>query len=354
MNTLQAGANISIPQSHTIEVSVSYLPHNVALTICAFALNEFDKTRSNEDVIYFNQAHQQSAFIRTAVNDLTKQSIHIDLSKIPSTITKIVFVIAAEYSLAQLSALTISITDLASFSPQQENLQSLILGELYLKNQQWKFKAIGQGFQHDLAFLAQRYNASIDNDAQFDTNTAALATPQHTQDNFSAVMDTIKEELPTIKPSLRPEDVRTGIKLLKNFSWGWLLASLVVFVIVEFSLAGMMNPRVLGSYIPYSFRYLMEVLLLLFSFLIGGAIIGLISPKIRILEPAVAALLCLLLLLSNGFFTPAYTYNFMYFSWWKLIIGGGLAFILAFYGARLGEKLSALLGNRNSRDYFDN
>jgi len=43
----------------------------------------------------------------------------------------------------------------------------------------------------------------------------------------------------------------------------------------------------------------------------------------------------------------------MGFTWAKVVIGGGTAFFLACFGAYIGEKISARMGNKNSRDYFD-
>ena len=82
---------------------------------------------------------------------------------------------------------------------------------------------------------------------------------------------------------------------------------------------------------------MVQGLLNLISYFIGGFIIGLISPGIRIYEPAVGAFLSVLVMLVLTFFTP---YSFLHFSLLKVIIGGGIAFFLALSGAKLGEKLA--------------
>jgi len=80
-------------------------------------------------------------------------------------------------------------------------------------------------------------------------------------------------------------------------------------------------------------------------------VIGLVSPKIRILESAIGAFLCVFLSLSISFFSP---FGFMVFNLLKLIIGGVCAFFLAFHGAFLGEKISAKMGNRESKVFLGN
>jgi hypothetical protein len=89
-----------------------------------------------------------------------------------------------------------------------------------------------------------------------------------------------------------------------------------------------------------SLRFTLQGLLNLVSYFIGGLIIGLISPGLRIHEPAAGAFLSVTLMLSLTLFTP---YSFIRFSLTKMLIGGAIAFWLALLGARLGEKIA---GNR--------
>ena len=122
------------------------------------------------------------------------------------------------------------------------------------------------------------------------------------------------------------------------------------FIIAEIAIAGLFEANLFISFIPQSFRYLVEVVSFALSFLIGGLVVGLISPSVRVLEPAIAAFLSVILLLSNGFFTPN---SFAHFSIMKMLIGGSIASALAAYGARIGEKIEAMLGNKASQDYIN-
>ena len=85
-------------------------------------------------------------------------------------------------------------------------------------------------------------------------------------------------------------------------------------------------------------RFMLQGSLQLVSFLIGGFIIGVISPGIRITEPAVGAALSVAIMLTLTVFTP---YSFIHFSLTKLLIGGVIAFALALIGARFGEKITS-------------
>ena len=131
-----------------------------------------------------------------------------------------------------------------------------------------------------------------------------------------------------------------GSSEAQPFSKKWVLASTAIFVAVELFLGGLIGNLVVGTFMSLNLRFLLQGLLNLISFFIGGFIIGLISPGIRIFEPALGAFLSVALMLCLSFFTP---YSFIQFSMTKMLIGGAIAFFLALTGARVGEKIA---GNR--------
>ncbi|CAG0938850.1 General stress protein 16U [Candidatus Brocadiaceae bacterium] len=350
MNTMQAGANIAVNQSGSIDILISWLPFDISIDVAAFALNNSDKVRFDSDFIYLNgEIDTQGDFISLSLN-AGKSVFRVDLNKTPSDINKIVFAVASPNSLSTIQNLNIEVKDLSVFTPENTGLQSLILGELYFKNQQWKFRALGQGYQQGLEFLAVQFGTQFNRQAQR-ISLPDVVNNNTTNDNANPVFDTIKEELPDLREAFKPDNIRSGIRSLKSFSWGWMLSSLVVFIIAEIAITGLFQTNLFWSFIPISFRYLVEVVSFSLSFLIGGVVVGLISPSIRVLEPAIAAFLSVIILLSNGFFTP---HGFNDFSFIKMLIGGSIAFALAMYGARLGEKIAAMLGNKTSKDYVNN
>ena len=121
------------------------------------------------------------------------------------------------------------------------------------------------------------------------------------------------------------------------FSWKWVFASMVVFVCFELVLGGLVGRVVAGSYRSLSLNFALQGLLNLVSYFLGGLFIGVVSPRVRIDEPAAGAFLSVALMLTLALFTP---YSFIHFSLVKLLLGGAIAFALALAGARLGEKLT--------------
>lgn len=120
------------------------------------------------------------------------------------------------------------------------------------------------------------------------------------------------------------------------FSRKWVLISMAIFIGIELFLGGFVG-NLAGGYMSIHLRFMLQGLLNLISYFIGGFIIGVISPGVRIYEPAAGAFLSVGVMLILTFFTP---YRFIHFSLVKLLIGGGIAFGLALYGARLGEKVT--------------
>ena len=128
--------------------------------------------------------------------------------------------------------------------------------------------------------------------------------------------------------------------MYKPFSKPWMFISFFVFIVVELILGGYVGEVVVGKYMSIHLRFMLQGLLNLVSYFIGGFIIGVISPGVRVYEPAAGAFLSVLTMLLITFFTP---YSFIHFSMTKVIIGGGIAFFLALTGASFGEKL---VGNK--------
>lgn len=143
----------------------------------AFLLTDSGKVGVQEDFVFYgNLKHPSGAVVHmgdnlTGEGDGDDEQIEIDLSKVPSNITKIDFTVTIyeaeerRQNFGQVSNAFIRIVDMAN---QQELLRydldedfsietALIVGELYKNGSEWKFSAIGSGFQGGLAALCQNF-----------------------------------------------------------------------------------------------------------------------------------------------------------------------------------------------------
>ena len=122
----------------------------------------------------------------------------------------------------------------------------------------------------------------------------------------------------------------------RPFSWSWVFISMALFVGVELVLGGLVGEVVVGRYVSISTRFLLQGVLNLASYFVGGIVVGVISPGVRIKEPALGAFFAVALMLVLTVFTP---YSFLRFSLTKVLIGGAIAYVLALTGAKIGERL---------------
>ena len=124
------------------------------------------------------------------------------------------------------------------------------------------------------------------------------------------------------------------------FSWGWVIISMIVFVGFELLVGGLLGGFLQDRFRSLSTSFLLQGALNVGSYFAGGILIGVISPRVRINEPAVGAFCAVALVMALTIFTP---YSFIRFSVGKLVVGGVIAFFLALAGAKLGEKLTGNL-----------
>ena len=124
---------------------------------------------------------------------------------------------------------------------------------------------------------------------------------------------------------------------------------MVIFIAIELLLGGIVAQLISGRFVGRVAQVRFEMLLMLASYFFGGVLVGLISPGVRTLEPAVGAFLAVLITFIYAFFTP---HRLFAFSTNRILIGGIIAFLLALLGADLGERIAARFGNRSSKDYL--
>ncbi len=121
----------------------------------------------------------------------------------------------------------------------------------------------------------------------------------------------------------------------REFSNLWLVISIVLFCALELFFGGYVGRVLIGKYVSQMLLLKLQVGLNLGSYFLGGIVIGVISPGLRVIEPAVGAAVSVAMALMISLFLP---YRFMHISMGKMFLGGGIAFFLAMAGARIGER----------------
>lgn len=145
------------------------------LDAAAFMLKGDGKVRSDADFIFYNnkdgQGVKHTGDNRTGEGDGDDEQIIVDLNAVPSDIEKIAFTVtidkAAERSqnFGMVENSFIHIVDEATGTElirydlgEDYSIETaVVVGELYRNNGEWKFNAIGSGFQGGLGALCANY-----------------------------------------------------------------------------------------------------------------------------------------------------------------------------------------------------
>ncbi len=152
------------------------------LDATAFLLTENGKVSRQEDFIFFgNLSHPSGAVIHqgdnlTGIGDGDDEQIKVNLSLVPDNIAKIAFAVTIyeaetrRQNFGQVNNAFIRIYD-------EENGQEMlrydlgedfsietaaIFGELYKNGGEWKFNAIGSGYQGGLAAICASFGVDVD------------------------------------------------------------------------------------------------------------------------------------------------------------------------------------------------
>lgn len=124
---------------------------------------------------------------------------------------------------------------------------------------------------------------------------------------------------------------------VQPFAWRWVAGSMVVFVVLELllgeGLAHLLDGRVLSDGTGLLLRNGLQLV----AFFGGGALIGVVSPKLRLIEPALGAVGCIGLILVMTWMTPLRFYGY---GGVRLVAACGVSFAAALAGAWVGERLS--------------
>ena len=151
------------------------------LDAAAFCCGDDDKVHEDLDFIFYNNLKHESGAIEHLGDNLTgegegdDEQIVIDLSLIPARITKINFTVTIHeadergQNFGQVSNAYVRVMneetgeELIRYDLGEDfSIETaIVVAELYRHNGEWKFNAIGNGFQGGLAALCQNFGLQV-------------------------------------------------------------------------------------------------------------------------------------------------------------------------------------------------
>ena len=152
------------------------------LDAAAFLLNDTGKVGSSSDFVFYgNLSHPSGSVVHqgdnlTGVGDGDDEQIKIDLSKVPDNVTKIAFTVTIyepEQRKQNFGMVSNAFIRIYNEENGEEMLRydlgedfsietAAVFGELYKNGSEWKFNAIGSGFQGGLAALCANFGVDVE------------------------------------------------------------------------------------------------------------------------------------------------------------------------------------------------
>ncbi|WP_190132890.1 TerD family protein [Streptomyces mashuensis] len=221
---MSKGANVRIAaRSVRVEVGRDAGPGVPDVDASALLLSG-GRVRSDADFVFYNQPVHPSGAVRHegkrgggpgggAVTD----TIAVDLARLEPAVETVVLAASADGGpFGRVPGLRVSVLDadtggeLARFDSRDATVETaFVLGELYRRQGEWKFRAVGQGYDTGLAGLATDYGITVD-----EPRTAAAAVPSAAVPASAPVSPPPPAPTPTPAP---PSPVRlTKVTLTKE------------------------------------------------------------------------------------------------------------------------------------------
>lgn len=151
------------------------------LDAAAFLCSDMGRVTSDADFVFYNNKEHSSGSVIHSGDNLTgegdgdDEQLQVDLSKVPDMISKIDFTVTINdadvrnQNFGQVSNAYIRIINEATgeelirydLGEDYSIETAVIVGELYRNAGEWKFNAIGSGFQGGLAALCTNFGVNV-------------------------------------------------------------------------------------------------------------------------------------------------------------------------------------------------
>ncbi|MER5865081.1 TerD family protein [Kitasatospora sp. NPDC002040] len=181
--------------------------------VSVLLLTEEGKVRSNADFFFYNNPTAEDGSVQllgqVPAQTGSEDRIQLDLAAVPTDVARVVIAASRHERAAfgQLDDLRLGLSDrtgeqLLSFTITDASTESaFVFGELYRRNQEWKFRAVGQGYDTGLAGLATDFGIEIEESEDSAGTASALDEP--TAEEPAA--DASAVDAPAAEPAAAPE-----------------------------------------------------------------------------------------------------------------------------------------------------
>jgi len=173
MTSLAKGANLPVPAA-AVRAQLSWRagPGVPDVDASALLLDAGGRVSGDHDFVFYNQPQHPTGAVRHAGKQAGLDTVDVDLAQLPAAVERVVLAASADGgTFGQVPDLRLVVADaatgapLADFAMSASTETAILSGELYRRNGQWKFRAVGQGYDSGLAGIARDFGISVDEPA---------------------------------------------------------------------------------------------------------------------------------------------------------------------------------------------
>ncbi|MEO3975583.1 TerD family protein [Streptomyces sp. CAU 1734] len=142
------------------------------IDLVAFLVDEEDQVSRDENFIFYGAPESPDGTVRLLTDGPAEQAITARLGALPAAVRKVVIAAAIDGSpvFGDIGAVQVTIGTGGSETPLAQAAldaatteRTLLLAELYRRGAVWRFRAVGQGYDHGLDTLARGYGVDVEN-----------------------------------------------------------------------------------------------------------------------------------------------------------------------------------------------
>ncbi|WP_406265545.1 TerD family protein [Streptomyces sp. NBC_00191] len=141
------------------------------IDLVAFMVDEDDQVSCDENFVFYAAPESPDGTLRLLTDGPTEQTITTDLAALPSAVRKVVIAAAIDgtVTFGDIGPIQITTGPGNSAAPLAQAAldaatteRTMLLAEIYRRGQVWRFRAVGQGFEHGLDALARNYGVDVE------------------------------------------------------------------------------------------------------------------------------------------------------------------------------------------------
>ncbi|MFF9842694.1 TerD family protein [Streptomyces sp. NPDC013740] len=172
---LPRGGVIDLPPTGGWHVSASWagLAQGGEVDVVAFVLDEDEQVSGDGDFVFYGAPESPDGATRLLCDGPTEQSITVDLAALPPSVHRIAIAAAIDGTATFGDVGAVQVTLAPGFDAPATaqaaidaatSERTLLLAEIYRRGPIWRFRAVGQGYDHGLEALVRGYGVDVADD----------------------------------------------------------------------------------------------------------------------------------------------------------------------------------------------